>query len=59
MKPAAATIISILTVATAVFPAVAQESENPPTLKLDRIPSMPAFAGQTRAPAAPVSTFEV
>ena len=59
MKPAAATFISILTVATAVFPAVAQESENPPTLKLDRIPSMPAFAGQTRAPAAPVSTFEV
>jgi glucose/arabinose dehydrogenase len=39
--------------------APAQENENPPTLKLDRIPSMPAFQGQTRAPAAPPSTFEV
>ena len=36
-----------------------QESENPPTLKLDRIPSSPAFAGQTRAPAAPTSHFKV
>ncbi len=39
--------------------AVAQDSENPPVLKLDRIPSAPAFAGQTRAPAAPVSRYEV
>lgn len=36
-----------------------QESENPPTLKLDRIPSSPSFAGQTRAPAAPTSHFKV
>ena len=36
-----------------------QDSENPPTLKLDRIPSLPAFAGQTRAPAATKSNFEV
>ncbi len=39
--------------------AVAQDSGNPPVLKLDRIPSAPAFAGQTRAPAAPVSTYSV
>ncbi|MFT5500975.1 MAG: glucose/arabinose dehydrogenase [Woeseiaceae bacterium] len=35
------------------------EVENPPTLKLDRIMSSPAFAGQTRAPAAQVSAYEV
>ena len=39
--------------------ASAQDGENPPTLKLDRIPSLPAFAGQTRAPAAPASSFTV
>jgi len=37
----------------------AQDAENPPTLKLDRIPSLPAFAGQTRAPAATHSVFKV
>lgn len=36
-----------------------QEAGNPPVLKLDRIPSSPAFAGQTRAPAAPRSTYNV
>ena len=36
-----------------------QDSENPPTLKLDRIPSLPAFAGQTRAPAAASSVYSV
>ena len=36
-----------------------EESENPPTLKLDRIPSMPAFVGQTRAPAAGPSDFKI
>jgi glucose/arabinose dehydrogenase len=40
-------------------PVLAQDSENPPTLKLDRIPSMPAFQGQTRAPAAAPSAFRV
>ena len=39
--------------------ASAQDAENPPVLKLDRIPSSPAFVGQTRAPAAPVSTYDV
>ena len=39
--------------------ATAQESENPPTLKLDRIPSSPAFAGQTRAPGADASDYKV
>jgi glucose/arabinose dehydrogenase len=36
-----------------------EEDENPPTLKLDRIPSLPAFAGQTRAGAADNSDFQV
>jgi len=36
-----------------------QESENPPVLKLDRLPSLPAFSGQTRAPAASTSMYEV
>lgn len=36
-----------------------EDDENPPTLKLDRIMSSPAFAGQTRAPAAKVSDFKV
>lgn len=38
---------------------MSQESENPPVLKLDRIPSAPAFAGQTRAPAANQSMYKV
>lgn len=37
----------------------AQEPENPPTLKLDRVPLLPAVAGQTKAPAAPASTYTV
>ncbi|MDX1390079.1 MAG: PQQ-dependent sugar dehydrogenase, partial [Acidobacteriota bacterium] len=37
----------------------AQDSDNPPTLKLDRIPSSPAFIGQTRAPAADASAYVV
>jgi len=37
---------------------VAQE-EQLPTLRLDRIPSAPAFPGQTRAVAADQSTYEV
>ncbi len=36
----------------------AQEDELP-TLKLDRIPAQPAFAGQTRAPAAERSSYRV
>ena len=36
----------------------AQEDELP-TLKIDRIPSLPAFAGQTRAPAADESRYQV
>jgi glucose/arabinose dehydrogenase len=38
--------------------AFAQEDDLP-TLKLDRIPAQPAFAGQTRAPAAKPSSYEV
>ena len=41
------------------FSASAQDSENPPVVKLDRIPSPPAFAGQTRAPAAASSMYKV
>jgi glucose/arabinose dehydrogenase len=33
--------------------------ENPPTLKLDRIMSSPAFVGQTRAPAARTSLYNI
>ena len=40
-------------------PAYAQDEEELPTLKLDRIPSAPAFSGQTRAPAASLSSFNV
>lgn len=36
----------------------AQEDELP-TLKIDRIPTLPAFAGQTRAPAATPSRYAV
>lgn len=39
--------------------AAAQDRENPPTLKLDRIMSLPAFAGQTRAPFAGKSEYRV
>lgn len=48
-------------IATGVFlamPAYGQEEELP-TLKIDRIPSAPAFSGQTRAPAANPSTFRI
>src|SRR5512145_28630 len=37
----------------------AQEEEELPTLKLDRIPAQPAFTGQTRAPAAERSSYTV
>ncbi len=37
----------------------AQESDPLPTLKLDRVPALPAFAGQTRAPAAKASSYSV
>lgn len=54
--------LKILVVTTAFLvtgPLSAQDAENPPTLKLDRIPSLPAFAGQTRAPAATSSSYSV
>ena len=39
-------------------PLFAQDDELP-TLRIDRIPSSPAFSGQTRAPAAEESAYEV
>jgi glucose/arabinose dehydrogenase len=51
------TVTALLLLLAFGAPAGAQDTQNPPTLKLDRIPSLPAFAGQTRAPAAPPSTF--
>lgn len=39
--------------------AYAQDSQNPPVLKLDRVPTSPAFAGQTRAPAVPATEYKV
>lgn len=50
---------SALLLLTVCSTALSQESENPPVLKLDRIPSAPAFAGQTRAPAANQSMYKV
>ena len=38
---------------------VAQEEETLPTLRVDRIPSAPAFSGQTRAASADTTTYEV
>ena len=38
---------------------VSAQEEDLPTLKLDRIPAQPAFTGQTRAPAAESSSYEV
>jgi len=35
------------------------QEEQLPVLRVDRIPSAPAFSGQTRAPAAEESTYEV
>ena len=50
-----ATTVCLVFVATL---ALAQEDQLP-TLKLDRIPATPAFAGQTRAPAAAASLYQV
>jgi len=56
-------ILSTIFLATTLLAPISvygqEESENPPTLKLDRIPSMPAFVGQTRAPAAGASNFKI
>lgn len=49
-------VLLIPAMCTSVF---SQEDENLPVLKLDRIPSQPAFLGQTRAPAATQSTYNV
>jgi len=37
----------------------AQETDTLPTLKLDRIPAQPLFAGQTRAPRASTTDYDV
>jgi len=49
----------LLGVAIIALPVSAQEDEELSVLKLDRIPSAPAFSGQTRAPAAGKSEFAV
>lgn len=54
--------IFALQIIVLLFPTLAaaqDQPENPPTLKLDRIMSQPAFPGQTRAPAAGISSFEI
>lgn len=51
--------IAILSVLFATTTVLAQDEENPPTLKLDRIMSSPAFVGQTRAAAGDRSRFRV
>ena len=40
-------------------PLVAQEEQTLPTLRVDRIPSSPAFSGQTRAASADSTPYEV
>ena len=46
--------------ALCVTAAIAQDdAENPPTLKLDRVMSLPAFIGQTRVPATQPSHYSV
>ena len=52
-------LLQLSLVLTISYTANAQDSENPPVVKLDRIPSLPAFAGQTRAPAAAPSVYKV
>jgi len=49
----------ILAVALATPSAAQEEAEELPVLKLDRIPSAPAFAGQTRAPGDDKSDYAV
>lgn len=58
MKKIRSILFPIL-IASAGGVASAQDSENPPVLKLDRIPSAPSVAGQTRAPAASASNYKV
>lgn len=50
LLPAASLLLSVTLYA---------QEDDLPTLKLDRIPAQPAFAGQTRAPAATPSSYEV
>jgi glucose/arabinose dehydrogenase len=54
MRWALATVATMLAV-----PCLAQDDDNLPTLKLDRIASQPAFSGQTRAARAETSSFTV
>lgn len=49
-------LLSLLAIVPSVF---AQDDDALPTLKLDRIMASPAFAGQTRAPAAARSEYSV
>lgn len=58
MKIVLSAALSLL-LALACSASFGQDAENPPVLKLDRIPASPAFAGQTRAPAAPKSDYRV
>lgn len=51
-------VIAVLAL-VASYASQAQDPENPPTLKLDRVPVLPAVAGQTKAPAAPESDYTV
>lgn len=58
--PLAACSISFAVAALMAPPLAAQdEAAELPTLRLDRIPSAPTFAGQTRAPAAAESVYAV
>ena len=57
-SPLATVAVSLLASLFLTPPLVAQE-EDLPTLKVDRIPSAPAFSGQTRTAAAGETAYQV
>ncbi len=58
-RPASIATVLLATLLLSATAASAQDEAEKPTLRLDRIPSSPAFVGQTRAPAAESSTYSV
>ena len=54
-----ATVAVVLLASLVLPPPLVAQEEELPTLRIDRIPSAPAFSGQTRAAAAGHSAYEV
>lgn len=60
VRPFVSTLIGLCVTASVLLSvSVYAQEDDLPTLKLDRIPAQPAFAGQTRAPAAEHSSYQV